>query len=188
MAKRTIPIIHVPNQVLRTKSEPVSSITQEIAQFINSLGKTLQKTSNPKGVGLAAPQVARSLRIFSTNLENNLRIFINPVFIDKSTKQTFGENPKDPIYEGCLSIPGLYGPVPRFEWVVCQYNVIKNGSLKQETARFEAYEARVMQHELDHLDGILFTDYSLQFDLPVYQEVDANKPYREIDKTILESF
>lgn len=182
-------IITVPHPTLRKIATDVTVVDKKLTEFLKDLEETLLETRNPKGVGLAAPQVDRLKRIFAINIaEHNreLRSIINPVMTDHSMDVTLGPDPEDPYLEGCLSIPGIYGPIPRWEWVELEYYVVKNGELVKKIERFEEYSARVIQHELDHLDGILFIDYSLKLDLPLYKEVAGKKKMEEIDKTLLQ--
>lgn len=180
-------IITIPHPTLREQSVLVTRVDKKLIDLVAGLEETLLETRKPKGVGLAAPQVDRLKRIFSMNLEpdnRQLRSFINPVIVNHSKEKTFGEDEKDPILEGCLSIPGIYGPVPRWQWVDLEYQVIKDDKLITKEERFEEYGARVAQHELDHLDGILFIDYSLELDLPLYQEIEGRKKMEEVDKSV----
>lgn len=182
-------IITVPHATLRSIATPITTVDKKLVEFIKNLEETLAATSKPKGVGLAAPQVDRSKRIFSLNLDENnrlLRTLINPVIIEHSSDKTFGPDEKDPYLEGCLSIPGIYGPVPRWQWVQLEYQILDGENLITKQEDFDDFAARVVQHELDHLDGILFTDYSLKLDLPVYQEVAGRKKMEEVDKSLLQ--
>lgn len=173
-------IIHVPHSTLRQIAQPVTAVTPELRTFIADLEKTLTTQRKPRGVGLSSPQVNESLRVFTTFLpeydENGsesapiLKTYINPIVVSTSKHKTFGPDLDQPILEGCLSIPHLYGPVPRFEWVEYAFQVIENDVLKTKYATFYDFEARVMQHEYDHLEGILFTDYTQEFDLPLYDD------------------
>lgn len=181
-------IISVPHPTLRSVASPVTTIDKKLLTFLQDLEETLLETRNPKGVGLAAPQVDKLKRIFALNLvEDNraLRTIINPVILEHSTTLTYGPDQEEPYLEGCLSIPGIYGPVPRWEWVELAYEVISDNQLLKKQEHFEDYGARVVQHELDHLDGILFTDYSLKYDLPLYKEKLTGKKMEEIDKSLL---
>lgn len=191
-------IISAPHPSLRTVASEVKMVDKKLTQFIKDLELTLKNKDNPKGVGLAAPQVDKRLRVFATQFSNNdnfddastLKIdyYINPNITKHSGKQTFGEDKKNPQLEGCLSIPKIYGPVPRWEWVELNYFVIEDGELKEKTQRFDQFEARVIQHETDHLNGILFTDYLLEYDLPVYFENSKTGELEEkIDKSLLEN-
>ncbi|MDH5533074.1 MAG: peptide deformylase [Candidatus Pacebacteria bacterium] len=173
-------IISAPHQTLRQKAIEVKTVDKKLIKFIEELELTLKNKENPKGVGLAAPQVDKKLRIFTTQLsnidnfddENSLEIkhYINPIITKHAGKQTFGPDKNNPQLEGCLSIPKIYAPVPRWEWVELEYMMLENGKLIPQKERFDDFYARVIQHEADHLDGILFTDYALEYDLPVYFE------------------
>ncbi|MDQ3008057.1 MAG: peptide deformylase [bacterium] len=191
-------IITVPHQTLREVAQPITKVDQKLQQFIKELSQTLQQTKNPSGVGLAAPQVDKKWRIFATNLpiEDDaadeaplvITLFINPVITAQNREVTFGPDSENPLLEGCLSIPGLYGAVPRFQEITIEYQSIENDQLIEKKLLAKDFRARVIQHELDHLNGILFTDYSLEYDLPVYRENEKNNKFTEIDKRILESF
>jgi peptide deformylase len=196
-------IITVPHPTLRTQAQPVTQLDGKVLQFIRDLGKTLEATRKPQGVGLAAPQVDKRWRIFVTRLAPStpnqnttssktareaapvLRAFINPVLVAKSDQVSFGTNLEDPDLEGCLSIPGLYGAVPRAEWVELEYQEVVGDALETTRERFHQFPARVVQHELDHLDGILFTDHSLRYNLPVYRENLTTKRFEEVDRELI---
>lgn len=189
-------IVKVPHPSLRTKADPVKRVDAKLVQLIQDLQETLDKKQKPAGVGLAAPQVNKPKRLFATKLpplnnpeaSDKLTVHINPIILDHPDTMVFGPNPKEPTLEGCLSIPKLYGPVPRWEWVKVEYQVLtSNHQLETITETLEWFHARVFQHELDHLNGLLFTDYALQHDLPVYQETKTGK-LQEVDKSILEAF
>lgn len=179
-------IIEIPHESLRKVAKDITKVDKKLIRFVAELEETLDKKRNPRGVGLAAPQVDTSIRAFCMNV-NGLQTYINPKIIKTSSKTTFGPDPEDPIMEGCLSMPELYGPVPRWEWIDAEFQILENEKLVNHSARFEAFEARVFQHELDHLDGILFTDYALEFDLPVYKEYQKDK-FKEVDHEILKLF
>ena len=190
-------IITIPHAALRKKTRKVEKVDKKLIKFVKNLENTLADTRNPQGVGLAAPQVNKDLMIFTTQLpdENQalrpelIKHYINPVITNKSAKLILGETAKDrqAREEGCLSMPGLYGPVPRAEWIELLWYELEGDELVKKEARFENFAARVIQHEYDHLFGILFTDYSLKYDLPVYKEGCFGK-WEEIDKSKLEKF
>lgn len=142
--------------ILRKKASLVDEINDEIKNFINDMVETFH--SMPNAVGLAAPQVHRSLSIFLTEapemgenktwLPGKLRIFINPKILSVS------EN--DCIYqEGCLSIPNIYEDVERPIEVTLEAQDL-NGNKFVET--FRGYTARTILHENDHVNGVLFID------------------------------
>ena len=191
-------IITIPHQSLRQKAQKIEKLDKKTLKFLQNLEKTLQNKKNPRGIGLAAPQVDRLQRVFVTFVSENekkenpiLQTFINPVITTHSKNYTLGPDKKNPVLEGCLSMPGLYGSVPRWEWIEVEYQNVdfsddfpKLITLKN---KFQGFHSRVIQHELDHLDGILFTDYSLEYDLPVY--VEKGKKLVEIeDRGFLETY
>lgn len=184
-------IITIPHPTLRKTAHLVTEVDESLVKFVQNLESTLDKSKKPRGVGLAAPQVDKLLRVFSTNLpeldEIPLRHFINPV-IKKACqrKKVLGIDPQDPDLEGCLSMPGLYGPVPRHRWIELEFQTLEDEQLVSHQERFDDFYARVIQHELDHLDGILFTDYALEYDLPVYRQSDDGKKLVEIDRSLVE--
>jgi len=188
-------IITVPHPTLRQKAEPIAKIDKKTIGWLKDMGQTLKNKKNPSGVGLSAPQVDYRKRAFATYLPTDLRdekappilcYFINPVVIDHSNDITLGPDKDQPILEGCLSIPDLWGPVPRWPWIEIEYQTFdEQGEVITQRKRFENFAGRVIQHEYDHLEGVLFTDYSLRFDLPVYTGKKRSKDLVEIDKHIL---
>ncbi|MBI4137910.1 MAG: peptide deformylase [Candidatus Sungbacteria bacterium] len=169
-------ITQLPNKVLRlvAKEVPASSIpSSRIQSLISRMKATLKAT--PDGVGLAAPQVGESLRIFIVSEEAeeidragrprrdekgeivkkpyeprewNYYVFINPV-IKNTSRKKFEDT------EGCLSVPGKYGAVKRHEKLTLAY---RDEAGKKITRGFSKFFSRVIQHECDHLEGILFID------------------------------
>ncbi len=133
---------------LRKKAEPVLEITPEIQTLIDDMVETMY---DALGIGLAAPQIGVSLRVIvideGTKESTGPRAFINPVIVSQMGSVR-GE-------EGCLSLPGVYGEVVRAERVKVEALDRKGAPLQLEA---RGLLARVFQHELDHLDGILFLD------------------------------
>ena len=139
-------IITIGNDILKEKSAPVSEIDENIKKLIEQMTEVLDKK---KGVGLAAPQVGENKRIFITKIPGDIqRVFINPDIIQTSQELVSCE-------EGCLSIPGVWADVVRPSEIIVQAWDI-GGKVYKIEAR--GVLARVIQHELDHLNGILFTD------------------------------
>jgi len=148
-------IITVPNPILRQKAKKINPRDPFLKKIIPQMINILRKE---KGVGLAAPQVGISLRVIviesqQKNTKNKmlsipLTVLINPEIIKYSQKITKAE-------EGCLSIPNIWGVVERpYKVIVKAYNQ-KNKLIKIKATGFLA---RVIQHEIDHLNGVLFTD------------------------------
>ncbi|HCM37934.1 MAG: Peptide deformylase [Candidatus Gottesmanbacteria bacterium GW2011_GWB1_43_11] len=150
------PIITTPNQVLTTRAKPVPKINHKTIQVITEMRDALIKQDQPKGVGLAAPQIGISWRIFLIRPQETdpIRVFLNPQIIVKSKKMVDGIPDADHRLEGCLSIPQVWGSVRRHESVTIKYLDEKGDEI---TEKFSGFPAVIIQHELDHLDGILFT-------------------------------
>lgn len=141
-------IITQPNPILRKKSaetKPEIIKSREFQGLISAMAKTMLKTD---GVGLAAPQIGKNIRLVVINSKDGVFPLINPKFIKKSWARELGQ-------EGCLSIPGVFGKVKRHKKISLTF-YDRNGNKIKMTA--EGMMARVIQHEVDHLDGILFID------------------------------
>jgi peptide deformylase len=139
-------IITYGNSLLRKKSEQVVKVDADLQALIKDMFETLARE---KGVGLAAVQVGHLLRVFITNAtKDKPRVFINPEIIETSIEEDLYE-------EGCLSIPGINSDVTRpFGVKVQAYNEKE----RPFTLTCEDLLARVIQHEYDHLNGVLFID------------------------------
>lgn len=152
-------IVHGPNEVLSQKAKPVtiredSKIDSSILKFIEEMKVALAHTKDPEGVGLAAPQVGKSLQIFivKPTRKSKEQIFINPKIVSEIVlpKRTDEEHSK---LEGCLSLPTIWGEVLRSESVTLEY---RDEFGKKHTKTFTDFPATIVQHEYDHLQGILF--------------------------------
>lgn len=138
-------IIKYPNPVLRKKCEEVKEITEEIKTLALALVQILEKS---QGIGLAASQIGELKRIIAVQTGKGTRVFINPRIITK-TKET------EAAEEGCLSFPGLFLKIKRAKRVEIE---ALNEDSEILRIKAEGFPARVFQHEIDHLDGILFID------------------------------
>ena len=138
-----------PNEILRQKAKPVTEFNEELHTLLDNMLETMYEA---KGLGLAAPQVGLSLRLFVLDdlpepNKNNPMEIINPEFIEKE-----GEILEE---EGCLSIPGEYAFVKRYMKVKVKYqDRYGNEKIIEATDRL----SRILQHESDHLEGTLFID------------------------------
>ena len=142
-----LPIVIGPdNPILRTKTTKVPKVTKEIKALVKDMIETMHEAS---GVGLAAPQVARTERICIAVIERKVTPLINPV-ITKKSKET------DIDQEGCLSLPNVWLMIPRSVGITLTYMDLKG---KKQERKLEHFSARVVQHEVDHLDGVLIVDY-----------------------------
>ncbi|GAL27686.1 peptide deformylase [Vibrio variabilis] len=149
-------IAQLGHPVLRQQAKPVEDILSPKCQSL--ISQMIDTVAQANGVGIAAPQVYQSLRIFIMSSKPNARYpnapsmpitaMINPEIVDASTEMEKG-------WEGCLSVPSMRGFVPRHQQISVRY-YDQQAVLQQTT--FEGFLARVFQHELDHLDGITFVD------------------------------
>lgn len=139
-------IITLGNELLRQKAERIDKIDANVAELAQ---KMLEIIKRDKGIGLAGPQIGIMKRIFVVHVEGDEeRVFINPSILETSQETAKGE-------EGCLSIPGVYADVIRSEKVKVQ---AWNEKGRPFTLEASALMARVIQHEYDHLEGVLFFD------------------------------
>jgi len=149
-------IIQLGNPILRDKAKFVEDVNHpRIQELVDNLLITVKQAN---GVGIAAPQVGASDRIFIVASRPNPRYphapemeptaMINPKILDRTNETVKG-------WEGCLSIPGIRGSVPRYRTIEVEYSDRNSKLHKQELTDFVA---RIFQHELDHLDGIVFLD------------------------------
>lgn len=169
-------IVTLPHPALKKTARPVSSIDKRIVRLVRDMEETLDKQKDPEGVGLSAPQVNVSSRLFIIKhpKEKALKVFINPEIIEKEYLDENGTEGNENM-EGCLSIPGIWAPVRRYDRVVVRYQTIQN---ETKTEEFTGFYSVVVQHEYDHLDGILFTERAIEQGNPIYKEV--NGKLREI--------
>lgn len=137
-------IVTVEDARLRTKCPRVPKIDASVLKLIDDMVDTMREAP---GIGLAAPQVGVLLRVIVCEVDENLHTLVNPEIV-----RADGEQVGD---EGCLSIPGYLGEVTRSEKVVVKG---KNRNGKEVRIKAEGLLARCLQHEIDHIDGVLFPD------------------------------
>lgn len=151
-----LPIIAYGHPILKKKAESIDQEFENLDEFIKDMWETMY---NAQGVGLAAPQVGKSIRIFTIDtiqvMEDDEKdsgikqVFINPTMIEETGKHWAYE-------EGCLSIPNIRGDVERMDSILMEYY---DEEFKAHKAQFDGVNARVIQHEYDHLEGKLFLEY-----------------------------
>ena len=150
------PIVAYGDPVLRKKSVALSPDYPKLTELVDNMFKTMYHSM---GVGLAAPQVGLAIRLFIVDAtpfseddpgaDGFKRIFINPVILNET-----GDKWK--FNEGCLSIPGVREDVERHPNLVIKYQDL---NFDTHTEEYEGIKARIIQHEYDHIEGILFTDH-----------------------------
>jgi len=159
-------ILPTTNPKLRTKSKPVAKIDKKIQKLIQDLKDTLSIQKDPEGIGLAAPQIGKNLRVFIADYKNFKRVVINPEILSKSKATSNLKKPNKEIMEGCLSLPNYYGPLRRSQKITVSY---LNEKGEKVTETFTDFDAQIILHEIDHLEGILFVDRLLENNKPLYQ-------------------
>jgi peptide deformylase len=166
-----LPIVAYGDPVLKKEAEEIDKDYPELDKLISDMFETMY---NAQGVGLAAPQIGKSIRLFivdgspfaddeddqdsepdpkAVGMENFKKVFINPI-IEEEEGEEWG------FQEGCLSIPKIREEVFRKEKIHVTY-YDENWNFHEES--FDGYAARIIQHEYDHIDGILFTDHLSPF-------------------------
>jgi peptide deformylase len=173
-----LPIITYNDPVLREKTQPVKENTEELQTLIDDMFDTMYNSS---GVGLAAPQIGKEIQLFVMDADGITEevdepsmgpmVFINPTIIEKT-----GEKVK--LEEGCLSIPDVRDDVVRPDQVVVEY---LDRDFNKQTITATGWVSRVIQHEYDHLQGVLFLDYLSAFRKRLHKSL-----LKKIDKGTLE--
>ncbi len=137
-------IVKAGAPILKAQAKPVGAVTKQIKKLLDDMAETMYEA---EGVGLAAPQVNESLQLIVLDDGNGLIELINPEILEQSGSEVGGE--------GCLSIPGYYGDVERYTSLK-----VKSLNRRGKVVYFypEGFLARIFQHEIDHLKGILFIE------------------------------
>jgi peptide deformylase len=164
MAIRKIVTVGGPKEsVLHTKAKRISRFDEHLERLVADLWETMRAAP---GVGLAAPQVGESIRVLVAEYEEQAVALVNPEIIKSSEETVFGT-------EGCLSIPGFVGDnVERSEAVVVKARNPKGTEIR---IRAEGWFARILQHEIDHLNGVLYTDRIKPEDIRPVREEDLEQ-------------
>ncbi len=139
-----LPIHLLGSPVLREASAPVAEVTEEVRRLVDDMFETMDAA---EGVGLAANQIGQAVRVAVVDADGERFAMINPMIVEASGKAS--------EEEGCLSIPEVYAEVTRPERVVLEATGRDGARYRLEA---EGLKARAIQHEIDHLDGILFLD------------------------------
>ena len=157
MSSEILPIVTFDDDILRKPTEEIPGDSPELQALIDAMFATMY---NSKGVGLAAPQINSTQRIFITNTdpmtsddedEDDIgeMVFINPTI-------TWSSDEKNEMEEGCLSIPDIHDKITRPEKITIEYF---DREFNKQELTVDGWVARVIQHEYDHLEGKLFIDY-----------------------------
>lgn len=178
-------IITVPNPLLRQKSKKVAKVDKKIQKVIADLLETVKNASEPSGLGLSAVQIGQPFRIFVARLDSarqaktkkDFEVFINPQAV-KVSKETLKKvlQKEQQFFEGCLSVPQIYGFVDRPYQIKLEW---QDETGKKHVRDFKNRFSVCLQHELDHLNGVLFIDRLLQQKGKIY-ELKKDKKGKEV--------
>ena len=150
MENKFFKIFKYGEEVLKLKAEEIKNIDEKIKKLTKKMSETLHNV--PGGIGLAAPQIGESIQLAVIDLsmgenENEQMVLINPEIVESDGNET--------EEEGCLSLPGFLLPIARKPKILLRSVNLDGKEIEQE---FEGFKARVIQHEIDHLEGVLIVD------------------------------
>ena len=176
------PIVHIPQPVLTTPTKPVTAFDKKLTTIISDMKATLHHATNPKGVGLAAPQIGVGIQLFLTRPtpKDQIRVFINPVILSRDLPESNAD--KTNQLEGCLSIPGVWGTVNRSPKLTVSFQD-ETGKTHKEI--ITGFLATIVQHEMDHLQGILFTQRVLEQKNKFYQATTDEKGKEILEEVVI---
>jgi len=169
-----------PDKKLRVKTEEVKSVTAKLLKEIKDLVEVLSESEN--GAGLAATQIGYKNSFLGIKKEKGIVVMINPQIIKTYGERVYSiieddKGKKEDFLEGCLSFPNLFGTVERYLKIEVVWEELIDGKLIKIRKLMEGFEAIVLQHEMDHLGGILFVDHIKK---------DGGKLYRFVGKERIE--
>lgn len=175
-------IVTLPHPTLRTAASQVKQVDKNLHRLILDLTETLKVQKEPEGLGLAANQLGETKRVFVAKIGKKIFPFINPEIISVDSEEIA-------LIEGCLSVPKIYSKIKRPKKITLRYQIIANQSkdeqfLISKEENFDELTARVIQHETDHLFGIVFLDLALKQNAPLYKLMKRNGK-EELEEIIL---
>lgn len=179
-------IVSAPNPVLSKRASPY--VFEKNDKFLPAILKEMEKAllsaSDPKGVGLAAPQIGRGISIFITKPteKSKISVFINPKIIEyekSSSQESEVSSQKLKKLEGCLSLPSIWGVVKRAPSVTLSYY---DHLGRKKTKKFTGFMSTIVQHEVDHLNGILFPKRVLEQKGALYKSSKNEKGEDEFEE------
>lgn len=192
---KVLKIVTAPNTILGTPAKKVEYFDAWLKNLVKDMQKTLEAQKDPQGVGLAAPQVGVNLALFiiKPSPQAKTEVFVNPrivnslksvsdkeksrlKFSDKQSRKPTNHHlqtdskSKEKRLEGCLSVPKIWSPILRAEKVLLEYQDLEGIRHKKWISGFKAI---IIQHEIDHLQGILFTQRAIEQNSQLYEEKEG---------------
>jgi peptide deformylase len=138
------------DNVLRKNAEEIQEFDEKLKKLSEEM---IDEMHDSEGIGLAAPQVGLSIRLLVTDVSPVSKGYPAQAFVNPVILETWGDSA---LEEGCLSIPGIREEVNRPDEILLKYQTVEG---EEKTEKFDGWMARVLQHEIDHLDGVLFVDH-----------------------------
>jgi peptide deformylase len=175
-------IVTIPHPALTKPAKQITRFDRQLRRVIERMKTALKTANNPKGVGLAAPQIGLSLCIFIIRPKETvpIRVFINPEILKSEAVDETPEK-KDKL-EGCLSIPKVWGSVNRAQKVTLKY---QDESGAEHIEEFTGFPAIIIQHETDHTNGILFTRRVAEQNGKFYEPKKDNKGKEYLEEIVI---
>lgn len=177
-------IVTAPEDVLSktAKEFDFEKDKKTLKKLLSNMEEALLSASDPKGVGLAAPQIGKSIAIFMAKPteKSPISVFINPKVVEQDKLEKKKKQKKSKKLEGCLSLPNIWGEVQRYSEVKLTYQDIDGKRIEK---KFKGFMATIVQHEVDHLNGILFPKHVLEQNGQLYKShknEDGEDEFEEI--------
>ncbi len=179
-------ILQAPNPILNRPTKKVGKIDNRIMRIASEMTAIMQSQTDPEGVGIAANQVGLNLSMFVMQYDPNgdVMVCINPKIMkheahstNKAIAKSKSKSKRRARLEGCLSIKNVWGKVDRSQKIILAWTDL-NG--KPQKRSFSGFAATVIQHEVDHLDGMLFTQRALSQGKKLYREINGELEEYEI--------
>jgi peptide deformylase len=167
-------IVKAPSPVLSAKAKRIPKADKAILRLISAMEEALLAATDPIGVGLTAPQVGKSLQLFiaKPTAKTKIMVFINPVILQKTNREILSKKEQHRKLEGCLSLVNIWGEVKRFDDIVLSYSDEKG---RRHKRKFSGFMSIIIQHEIDHLNGILFPKRVLEQKGTLYKSEKDDK-------------
>lgn len=175
-------IVTAPDPVLSEKAKRYNFNDGTLSKLLKEMAVALESATDPKGVGLAAPQIGNSVAVFIARPteKGKPQAFINPEILSRENLVVKNRKKKEghKKLEGCLSLPNIWGTVERAQNVVLTYQDERGRS---HTKLYKGFMATIVQHEVDHLEGILFPKHVLEQKGQLYQSHKNDEGEDEFD-------
>ncbi len=169
-------VVTAPNLQLRTQTKPVKKITPALLQTLKEMVNLTKTFSDPEGVGLASTQIGKDEQFFVAKVDDkHFKAYLNPKILSYSKK-------RKKFFEGCLSIPDIYGEIERPAAVTVSYMDEQGNQVKE---RLSGLAAWIFQHEYDHLQGRLFMDLCLEQKARVFKATGKDRAGADIFEEVV---